>query len=105
MQEFRPAKNGGEISAGWPIHILRELQELNQSRFSKPASTPRAFISAIEHGKSIPAPGARGGLFSPSNAMRLFSGIRRTCEGRHPVACQVYVCAGTAIREYIRMVP
>jgi transcriptional regulator with XRE-family HTH domain len=50
MKEFRPAKKRVEVSVGESVRILRELQELSQSKLSELTGIPQATISAIENG-------------------------------------------------------
>ena len=51
MKEFRPAKKRVEVSVGESVRILRELQELSQSKLSELTGIPQATISAIENGR------------------------------------------------------
>ena len=51
MTGFRPAKKRVEVSVGESVRILRELQELSQSRLSELTGIPQATISAIENGR------------------------------------------------------
>jgi len=51
MKEFRPAKKRIEVSVGESVRILRELQELSQSRLSELTGIAQATISAIENGR------------------------------------------------------
>lgn len=51
MKEFRPAKKRVEVSVGESVRILRELQELSQSRLSELSGIPQATISAIENNR------------------------------------------------------
>ena len=51
MKEFRPAKKRVEVSVGESLRILRELQELSQSQFSKLTGIPQATLSAIENSR------------------------------------------------------
>lgn len=51
MKEFRPAKKRVEASVGESVRILREPQELSQSRLSVLTGIPQATISAIENGR------------------------------------------------------
>jgi transcriptional regulator with XRE-family HTH domain len=51
MKEFRPAKKRIEVSVGESVRILRELQELSQSRLSELTGIPQTAISAIENGR------------------------------------------------------
>ncbi|MBX3646142.1 MAG: helix-turn-helix transcriptional regulator [Rhodocyclaceae bacterium] len=54
MKEFRPAKKRVEASVGESVRILREPQELSQSRLSVLTGIPQATISAIENGRVNP---------------------------------------------------
>ncbi len=51
MKEFRPAKMRIEVSVGESVRIIRELQELSQSRLSELTGIEQATISAIENGR------------------------------------------------------
>lgn len=51
MKEFRPAKKRIEVSVGASVRILRELQELSQSRLAELTGIPQATLSAIENGR------------------------------------------------------
>jgi len=51
MKEFRPARKRVEVSVGESVRILRELQELSQSRLSELTGIRQATISAIENGR------------------------------------------------------
>ena len=51
MKGFRPAKKRVEVSVGESVRILRELEELSQSRLSELTGIPQATISAIENGR------------------------------------------------------
>ena len=51
MKDFRPAKKRVEVSVGESLRILRELQELSQSRLSELMGIPQATISAIENSR------------------------------------------------------
>ena len=51
MKNFRPAKQRIEVSVGESVRILRELQELSQSRLSEQTGISQATISAIENGR------------------------------------------------------
>ena len=51
MKEFRPAKQRVEVSVGESLRILRELQDLSQSRLAELTGIPQATISAIENGR------------------------------------------------------
>ena len=49
MKDYRPAKKRVSVSVGESVRILRELQELSQSRLSRLTGIPQASISAIEN--------------------------------------------------------
>src|SRR3989304_9191532 len=49
MKEYRPAKKRITVSVGESVRILRELQELSQSRLARLTGIPQATISAIEN--------------------------------------------------------
>lgn len=49
MKEYRAAKKRVAVSVGESVRILRELQELSQSRLSELTGIPQATISAIEN--------------------------------------------------------
>lgn len=49
MQNFCSAKKRIQVSVGESVRILRELQELTQSRLSELTGISRATISAIEN--------------------------------------------------------
>ncbi|HKR58088.1 MAG TPA: helix-turn-helix transcriptional regulator [Pyrinomonadaceae bacterium] len=49
MKDYRPAKKRIEVSVGESVRILRELQELSQSKLSRLTGIPQATISAIEN--------------------------------------------------------
>lgn len=49
MKDYRPAKKRIGVSVGESVRILRELQELSQSRLSHLTGIPQATISAIEN--------------------------------------------------------
>ena len=51
MKDFRVAKRRVEVSVGESVRILRELQELSQSKLSELTEIPQATISAIENGR------------------------------------------------------
>ena len=51
MKEFRPAKKRVEVSVGKSDRILRELQELSQSRLAELTGIPQATLSAIKNGR------------------------------------------------------
>lgn len=51
MSEFRPAKKRIEVSVGESVRVLRELQELSQSRLSALTGIPQATLSAIENNR------------------------------------------------------
>lgn len=51
MKNFRPARKRIEVSVGESVRILREMQELSQSRLSELTGIPQATISAIENGR------------------------------------------------------
>ena len=51
MNEFRPAKRRIEVTVGESIRILRELQQLSQSRLAEISGISQASISAIENGR------------------------------------------------------
>lgn len=51
MKEFRPAKKRVGVTVGESVRILRELQELSQSRLAALTGTSQATISAIENGR------------------------------------------------------
>lgn len=51
MSEFRPAKKRIEVSVGESVRVLRELQQLSQSRLSTMTGIPQATLSAIENGR------------------------------------------------------
>lgn len=47
--EFRKAKKAIDVSVGESVRIIRELQELSQSRLSGLTGIPQSTISAIEN--------------------------------------------------------
>ena len=49
MKEYLPAKKRITVSVGESVRILRELQELSQSRLARLTGIPQATISAIEN--------------------------------------------------------
>lgn len=49
MKDFRPPKKRVEVSVGESVRILRELQELSQSRLAELTGIPQSTISAIEN--------------------------------------------------------
>jgi transcriptional regulator with XRE-family HTH domain len=49
MKEYRPAKKRITVSVGESVRILRELQELSQTRLAHLTGIPQATISAIEN--------------------------------------------------------
>ena len=49
MKEYRPAKKRVTVSVGESVRILRELQELSQTRLARLTNIPQATISAIEN--------------------------------------------------------
>lgn len=51
MKEYRAAKKRAAVSVGDSVRILRELQELSQSRLSELTGIPQATISAIENNR------------------------------------------------------
>lgn len=51
MKEFHPARQRVEVSVGESVRIVRELQELSQSKLSELSGIPQATISAIENGR------------------------------------------------------
>lgn len=51
MKEYRAAKKRAAVSVGESVRILRELQELSQSRLSELTGIPQATISAIENNR------------------------------------------------------
>lgn len=51
MKEFRPARKRIEVSVGESVRIVRELQELSQSRLAELTRIPQATLSAIENGR------------------------------------------------------
>ncbi len=51
MKTYHPAKRRVEVSVGESVRILRELQELSQSRLSELTGISQATISAIENGR------------------------------------------------------
>ncbi len=51
MKQFRPARKRIEVSAGESVRIVRELQELSQSRLAELSGVAQATISAIENGR------------------------------------------------------
>ena len=51
MRNFRPAKKRVEVSVGESVRIIRELQELSQTKLSELTGIPQATISAIENGR------------------------------------------------------
>jgi transcriptional regulator with XRE-family HTH domain len=51
VKDFHPAKKRVEVSVGESVRILRELQELSQSKLSALTGIPQATISAIENGR------------------------------------------------------
>ena len=51
MKEFRRAKTRIEVSVGESVRIVRELQELSQSRLAELTGIPQGTLSAIENGR------------------------------------------------------
>ncbi len=51
MKDFLPAKKRIEVSVGESVRILRELQELSQSRLAALTGISQATLSAIENGR------------------------------------------------------
>ena len=51
MKDYRIAKKRIDVSPGESVRILRELQELSQSRLAELTGIPQATISAIENGR------------------------------------------------------
>ncbi len=51
MKDFRPARKRIEVSVGESVRILRELQELSQSRLAALTGISQATLSAIENGR------------------------------------------------------
>lgn len=51
MKKFRPAKKRIEVTVGESVRILRELQELRQSRLAALTGISQAALSAIENGR------------------------------------------------------
>ena len=49
MKEFRPAKKRIDVTVGESVRIVRELQELTQSKLAELTGIPQATISAIEN--------------------------------------------------------
>lgn len=49
MSEFVPAKKRVDVTVGESLRILRELQELSQSRLAELTGIPQGTISAIEN--------------------------------------------------------
>ncbi len=49
MKEYRPARKRITVSVGESVRILRDLQELSQSRLTRLTCIPQATISAIEN--------------------------------------------------------
>ncbi len=49
MKNFRPAKKRIGVSVGESVRILRELQELSQSKLAALTGIPQATLSAIEN--------------------------------------------------------
>jgi transcriptional regulator with XRE-family HTH domain len=51
VKDFRPARKRIEVSVGESVRILRELQELSQSRLAALTGISQATLSAIENGR------------------------------------------------------
>ena len=51
MKDYRIAKKRIHVSPGESVRILRELQELSQSRLAELTGIPQATISAIENSR------------------------------------------------------
>ena len=49
MKDFKPAKMNVGVSAGESVRLIRELQELSQTKLSKLTGIPVATLSAIEN--------------------------------------------------------
>jgi len=49
MKSYRPAKKRISVSVGQSVRIVRELQELSQSKLSRLTTIPQSTISAIEN--------------------------------------------------------
>lgn len=49
MKTYRPAKKRISVSVGQSVRIVRELQELSQSKLSEMTAIPQSTISAIEN--------------------------------------------------------
>jgi len=49
VKEFRPAKKRIDVTVGESVRIVRELQELTQSKLAELTGIPQATISAIEN--------------------------------------------------------
>lgn len=49
MKVYRPSKKRITVSVGESVRILRELQELSQTRLAHLTGIPQATISAIEN--------------------------------------------------------
>ena len=51
MRGFKPARKRIEVSVGESVRILRELQEMSQTKLASAAGIPQSTISAIESGR------------------------------------------------------
>lgn len=51
MKQYRPARRRTPVSVGESVRIVRELQELSQSRLARLTGIPQTTISAIENGR------------------------------------------------------
>ena len=51
MKDFRPTKKRIEVTVGESVRIIRELQELSQSRLAALTGIPQTTLSAIENGR------------------------------------------------------
>ena len=51
MREYPPAKKRVDVTPGESVRILRELQQLSQTRLAALCGIPQATISRIENGR------------------------------------------------------
>ena len=51
MKNYRKAKKTVEVSVGESVRIIRELQDLSQSKLAELTGIPQSTISGIENGR------------------------------------------------------
>lgn len=51
MRNFSPSKKRVDVSPGESLRIIRELQELSQTKLSELCGIPQTTISGIENGR------------------------------------------------------